>query len=127
MSKKFIVRNYCKAKEKRQYNRYCVNFYMRIVDKTQNIVLGDVTDINIEGMKVISKTSIPTQTTYSVRMEVMIGERYQDQLDFETISIWSYKDIDPGLYETGFLNTLSIENVDKIQRLIDLIEEVEEP
>ena len=54
-------------------------------------------------------------------MNIALGEDYKDQVDFVTTSVWAREDLTPGLYESGWSNTLSPEAFQSMQRLLDKI------
>jgi hypothetical protein len=111
--------------ERREYERMSVNFYLRVVDLDSARLLGDVVDISMGGMKLISAAPIPAEKKFRVQMDIALGNDYQEEVFFEAHSVWSRKDLNPGLFETGFRNALSPHAAASIQRLIDMIKSME--
>jgi hypothetical protein len=105
--------------ERREYERHSVNFYLRVIDLDSNTLLGNVVDISLSGMRLVSEVPLPVENTYNVRMDMVLGEDYKEHVDFVTTSIWAREDITPGMYESGWRNTLSPEAFQSIQQLID--------
>ena len=107
--------------ERREYERYSVNFYLRVIDLDSDTQLGDVVDISLSGMRLVSNVPHPVKKTCHVRMDIALGDDYKEQVDFITTSVWAREDLTPGMYESGWSNTLSPEAFQSIQRLIDRI------
>jgi c-di-GMP-binding flagellar brake protein YcgR len=107
--------------ERRAYERYSVNFYLRVIDVDSDTLLGNVVDISLNGMRLVSETLLPVDKTHRVRMEIALGEDDTEHVDFVATSIWSREDLTPGLYESGWKNTLSPAASRSLQRLIDRI------
>lgn len=111
--------------ERREYERYSVDFSLCVVDLDSNTILGNLADISATGMKLVTDTPIPVEKTFRVRLDIALGDDHQESVRFETRSVWSRKDHNPGQYETGFSNTLSPRASESIQRLIDLLMSIE--
>ena len=107
--------------ERRAYERYSVHFYLRVIALDSETLLGNVVDISLAGMRLVSDTPLPVGTTCRVRMDIALGKDYEEQLVFVTTSMWVHADVTPGLYESGWRNTLSPEACRSMQRLLDQI------
>ncbi len=107
--------------ERRAYERSSINFYMRVIDLDSDTLLGNVVDLSLSGMRLVSDVPLPVEKTCHVRMDIALGEDYKKQVDFVTTSIWSRADLTPEQYESGWSNSLSPEAFQSIQRLLDRI------
>ena len=72
-------------------------------------------------MRLVSDAPLPVGTTCRVRMDIALGKDYEEQLVFVTTSMWEHADVTPGLYESGWRNTLSAATCRSMQRLLDRI------
>lgn len=115
------IANDWSIEERRAYERYSINFYVRVIDLDSDTLLGNVVDLSLSGMRLVSEVPLPVEKTCHVRMHIALGEDYKDQVDFVTTSVWARADLTPGLYESGWSNTLSPEAFRSIHRLLDKI------
>jgi len=56
--------------ERREYERYSVNFYLRVIDLDSDTLLGDVVDISLAGMRLVSEVPHPVDKTCHAKMEI---------------------------------------------------------
>src|SRR5262245_58951971 len=95
----FAVDNDWSFEERREYERTSVNFFLRVVDLDNDSLLGDVSDISMGGMRLVSAAPIPIKQKFRVRMDIALGDDYQEEVFFEAHSVWGREDPNPGLYE----------------------------
>ena len=117
----FAITNDWSDEERRTYDRYSVNFYLRVIDLDSDTLLGSIVDISLSGMRLVSEVPLPVGKTCHVRLDIALGEDDKEQVVFDTTSIWTREDLIPGQYESGWSNTLSPEAFKSVQRLIDKI------
>jgi len=105
--------------EKRTLKRRHLIYYLRIMDKNTNELIGHLVDITSEGLMVISETQLETNKEFNFRMMLPKEIIGKETLEFNATSLWSRKDINPDFYDTGFsLNDLSEEDRLIVDQLI---------
>jgi c-di-GMP-binding flagellar brake protein YcgR len=106
-------------KERRNQERYSLEYFLRIVDRDTESLLGHIIDISLGGMRLISEAPIPTQKDFRLWMEISLESGLQGKIALEARSVWGRKDINPELYDTGFsFIALSAETRSTIENLI---------
>lgn len=88
--------------ENRVLKRRHLIFYLEVYDDQTGELLGHVVDVTTQGMKLVSKNPIPSAKEYRLRMALPEGYFDQPALSFEAKSLWSYNDINPDFFDTGF-------------------------
>lgn len=128
LSDKAISRLFTKPEnEKRKLQRRNFLLDMEVVDVNgigedgnKGIVLGDLADITIEGLMLISETPVDNNATYQLRVnlpEDVVGT--ENVIDFEAKSFTCRKTIHENIYTTGFKMTkLDEENKKRIRAVI---------
>jgi c-di-GMP-binding flagellar brake protein YcgR len=106
-------------KNRRNQERYSLEYFLRIVDQDTESMLGHIIDISTGGMRLISEAPIPTQRDFRLWMEISLESGAQGKFALEARSVWSREDINPQLYDTGFsFIALSAEARSSIANLI---------
>ena len=91
------------ATERRRFLRRNVSYYLPVMDKNTQQVIGHVVDISPIGLMMDSKISIPTNVRYDLSMDLMEEIAGQASVEFVGISKWCRPDpIQPFLYNVGF-------------------------
>ena len=121
----FAIDNDWSPKDRREYERHSVAFYLRVINMENGCELGHLVDISVSGMKLVSNILVPVNTTFHVRLDIALGSDYQDEVQFETQCVWSQADDNPGQYESGFRNTLPPEAMVGVQKLINVLVSME--
>jgi c-di-GMP-binding flagellar brake protein YcgR len=105
--------------ERRQYERHSVEFFLRVQDRNQGVVLGDVVDISLGGMKLLSAAPIPIDQHFDLSMSISLESGRRETISFEARSVWCQKDEGTHLYNLGFqfLN-LSAEALRGVQAIL---------
>ena len=103
--------------ERRRIKRKELIFYLKVFDKERDQLIGHLSDISIEGFKLISEKPIQVGEIYHFKTRLsqkMIGG---EQLLFEARSIWCRKnDHLSDFYDVGFrFEDLQSENHQKIE------------
>jgi len=105
--------------ERRQYERYAVSSYLRVVDADSGIVLGDVVDISLGGFKLIGAERETSGRRMKLRLEYGLENGRQAGLAFEATCVWHGADDATGSNAAGFaFRELSRAASDEIARLI---------
>jgi hypothetical protein len=113
--------------EKRKLKRHNFVFDIEVNDRSRPVdpatndhVIGDLADITVEGVMVVSEAPIAEDTPFQLRInlpEPVQGRRY---IDFDARSIRCNKTIHESIYTTGFrITQLDDANRPIIATLID--------
>lgn len=89
------------VKERREYERYSVENYLRVIDVETGKHLGDVVDISLGGIRLLSHAALQKGQSFRMRFEIAMGEEYRAEVLFVGNVVWSRNDIDPGFYTSG--------------------------
>lgn len=104
--------------EKRTLKRRHLIYYLRIMDKVTNELMGHLVDITAEGLMVISETPFEANKEFHFRMMLPKEIIGKEDLEFSAVSLWTRKDVNPDFYDTGFklldLNEADMLRVDQL-------------
>lgn len=102
----------------RKVDRRHLIYYLRVFDRKDNQLLGNLVDISTRGIMIVSDKPIKANQRYSLRMvlpETLEGSR---EVEFEAESRWCQNDANQDFYDTGFElidpNNSFLEAVDKL-------------
>ena len=90
------------GQENRVLKRRHLIFYLEVYDDQTGGLLGHVVDITTHGLKLVSKNPIPSAKEYRLRMALPEGYFAEKEIRFSAKSLWSYNDINPDFFDTGF-------------------------
>ena len=88
--------------ERRKQERYTLKDHLRVIDRATNTLLGHVVDISAGGMKLLSDMPIANRREYRLLLEISFDGGRPAKLAMTARSTWTDKDVNPGLYNTGF-------------------------
>ncbi|RKX27011.1 MAG: hypothetical protein DRP45_02135 [Candidatus Zixiibacteriota bacterium] len=93
--------------------------YLRVFDRNSNRMVGRVIDITTEGVRLVSETPLPENTTVQLRMPMPEAVQPGLQVSFDADVKWSGLDINPEYIDTGLMMT-DITDADRlaIHRLV---------
>ena len=127
----WIIENDLDYQERRQYERYSTDFYLCVYEKDKTSPLGQVVDISLGGLQLVSSEPIPTNTLFKLWMDVSMESGSRKQIVFTAKSVWGIgftaksvlgreDDDNDDSYNTGFqfLN-LTPEVLQSMQSIID--------
>jgi c-di-GMP-binding flagellar brake protein YcgR len=117
----WIIENDLDDQERRQYERYSTDFYLCVYEKDKTSPLGQVVDISLGGLQLVSSEPIPTNKHFDLWMDVSMESGRREQVVFTAKSVWGREDDDnDDSYNTGFqfLN-LTPEALRSMQSIID--------
>jgi len=107
--------------EKRKAKRSNISYYLRITDATSNQLIGHLSDITKNGLKIDSRKELPVPKEYRLRIYTNSEISNKDYIEFIASTRWCKPDsMDPGLFDIGF-EIIKIDSHDSetIQRMID--------
>lgn len=104
----------------RKLKRRHLLYYLPIVDEDTGAKLGNVVDITVEGLMLVSDKNIEAGQEFNLRMDLPQPARGKTSISFAAESLWSKPDPNPSFHDTGFRFT-DIDPADAmtIQYLID--------
>jgi len=109
------------ADDRRKLQRKYLMFYTRVFNRRTGALLGNLADLTVEGLMLISEEPLPVNTLYDLRMDLPDGFGFPKRhLDMRGRSVWCAPDIDPHFQNTGFkLENVASEDVSIIERLVE--------
>ncbi|NJM13282.1 MAG: PilZ domain-containing protein [Synechococcaceae cyanobacterium SM1_2_3] len=114
----WIIDSDWSEQERRQYERYSTEFYLCVYEQNRTSPLGQVIDISLGGLQLVSSEPIELKQHFNLVMDVSLESGLHEQTQFEAETVWSSEDDNDDLYNTGFqfLN-LSSEALQALQRI----------
>jgi hypothetical protein len=89
--------------ERRKLIRRMISYYFAIVDNSTQKVIGHLVDISPAGLLMDSKIPIPTNQTFTLRLDFMEDINGKASLEITARSKWCRQDeIQPFVYNAGF-------------------------
>ncbi|MEJ2619488.1 MAG: PilZ domain-containing protein [Candidatus Thiodiazotropha sp.] len=115
-----IHENSLKPEDRRAVKRRHLIYYLRVWRTEDNMPLGQVVDINSQGLMLIGEKPIPTGEELNLKIHLPDGEDEVKFMAFKAICRWSSKDINTEFYDSGceFVEQ-SDEKIELLQRLIE--------
>jgi hypothetical protein len=107
--------------DRRRNKRHNISYYLQIIDASLGKVIGHLSDISPEGLRMDSQQPIPIQKTYRIRIQTAADISDRENIEFIAISKWCRQNpIDPVLYDVG-MEIISINTHDRqvIQRMME--------
>ena len=89
------------GKNKRKEPRKRLIYYLKVFDDESNELIGNLVDITLNGMMLISASPLPLNKAY--KLKIILPHKIQDKEDFKigAESLWSKNDINPVLFDSG--------------------------
>jgi len=88
--------------DQRKSRRWHPIYYLRVLDKKTNKLVGRVVDISNDGICLITRKPLKTNKKFQFKMRLPRGTRGAREFVFDASSIWCDKDINPDYFSTGF-------------------------
>jgi len=105
--------------DKRREKRRQLIYYLRVVDRSTNQLVGQLVDITTEGIKLVSENSVEPETLYKLKMALPEEMENKKEISFDAVCQWCKRDINPNFYSIGFVfNKISNHDVNIIKNLI---------
>jgi hypothetical protein len=107
--------------ERRHLERKDFSYYMRLVDNDTHDLVGHLVDISSGGFKLDSRTPIPVNKDFRLRMDLTSEVANKPAMVFVARSRWCEVDpLDPFIYNVGFqLINISPGDLDIFKRMMD--------
>ncbi len=106
--------------ERRRVKRKYLLFYTRVFDAGTRGLLGNLVDITPQGAMLLSETTLPTDQTFRLRLELAGEVGDLPHIEFEAKSLWCRQDVDPRFYNIGFqLLNVPPENIAVIEKIVE--------
>ncbi len=104
----------------RRLQRRHLIYYLRIVDRDTDQLIGFLVDITTEGLMIMSESPLEVGRVFRCKMLVQSELSDREHLCFEAKSIWCRKGTASNFYDTGLqLLTMAPEDFSSIQQIID--------
>lgn len=95
-------------------------YYPTVYDRSTELLLGQLVDINTHGIKLLSMKPIEVGKHFELRIELSPTVDGNKQIIVEGETVWSDNDINPDFYATGIKFTkLDMYNRDVIGKFIE--------
>ena len=107
------------SSEHRMDRRRHLYYYAKVLNRDTGDMIGRVADISMTGLMLIRANPIDSGKTYALR--VLLPEAVDEgaSIDFEAVSRWCKKDVNPDFYVIGFeITHVDSKNEKMIIRLI---------
>lgn len=115
-----MIENDWSENERREYERYSVMFYLEVHDRESESPLGQILDISMGGLRLLSEKPIPVNARFHLVLDISLESGKKGKLPVEATSVWNQEDDNPGFYITGFqFSNLSPQATQFIQAIID--------
>jgi nicotinic acid phosphoribosyltransferase len=89
--------------ERRRIQRRSISYYMRVIDATENQMIGHLADITLTGLRMDSQNPIKVSKEYRLRIYTTSDVADKDFIEFGARTRWCNVDpVDPGVYDIGF-------------------------
>jgi c-di-GMP-binding flagellar brake protein YcgR len=105
--------------ERRKHPRTKVSSVIRVLERDQEVQLGQLVDLSLDGMMLLANDAVQANRVFRMRLEFPDGFD-MDPIQFGAESMWVEDSHDVNSHWAGFqIIDISPENADKIRRLID--------
>jgi len=87
---------------RRKDKRLQVSFFLRILDKDTDEVMGHVVDISVSGMRVLTDRSVSQDKDYTLAIDLTKDINFEQEVIFTAKCVWIEQDLSSGAYNCGF-------------------------
>jgi hypothetical protein len=89
--------------ERRRMKRRNISYYLPVMDRNTEEVIGHIVDLSMVGFMMDSKIPISSNAKFDLHLDFMEDIGGRASLDFTALSKWCHQDpIQPYLYNAGF-------------------------
>lgn len=103
----------------RMDRRRHLHYYAKVNNRDTGEMIGRVADISLSGVMLVRADGIESGKTYALR--VLLPEVFEEKghIDFEAVSRWCKKDVNPDFHVIGFeITHIDSKNEKMIMQLI---------
>ena len=97
------IRDDWPVEDRRAHERYDTLSYLRAVDTTNGLMIGEIEDISFGGFKLQLAAPLRRGATYSVRIEMRIEGNDRAPIELTARNIWMHKVDLEGVTHAGFV------------------------
>ena len=113
--------------ERRKIPRNHLVHYLRLFDRNTNEVLGNMVDISVSGIRLISEGPVLLDKLLEIRMDFPEEIQGKHWLTFDAVCVWCRIDQSPNLYLSGCeFKRISEEDLAILNYLIHLYQDEDE-
>lgn len=87
---------------RRKLERKYLLFYLRVLEGSENEVLGHLVNFSSGGLMLLSDTAVAVHKKYQLRLRLPAFTCERSELVFDAFSRWCRKDVNPEFYLTGY-------------------------
>jgi len=88
--------------DRRRLERKYLLFYLRVLEGTENDVLGHLVNFSSGGLMLLSDAAVAVHKKYQLRLRLPAFTCERSELVFDAFSRWCHKDVNPEFYLTGY-------------------------
>ena len=105
--------------EKRKLKRRQLIYYLRVLDRDSEMLIGRLVDITTEGVMLLSESPLKLDKLFKFKMILPPHFKAQKIITFDAKCLWSKIDVNPDLYTSGFqFDRISPQDIYLIEELI---------
>ena len=106
--------------EKRIYTRQQLIYYMKIIDRDTEELLGFLVDITPEGIMIMSESPVEVDKTFNLNIQMDKESSSREFLPLTAKSKWCKKEVYADFYDAGFeLLSVQPEDIKEIENIIE--------
>ena len=88
--------------EKRKQKRWHLIYYLKVYNNETGEMIGHMADLSSKGLMIVTEGDVELDQEFQLRMELPDAFHQKKEIKFDTISLWSKKDINPNFNAIGF-------------------------
>jgi hypothetical protein len=88
--------------EKRSLKRRHLIFYLRVIDRENECLLGFLVDITTEGVMIMSEHPLPAGKKFALKIRLHSDTVEEKFLEFAAVSKWCRASVNSEFFDTGF-------------------------
>lgn len=88
--------------DRRKLERKSLLFYLRVLEGSENEVLGHLVNFSSAGLMLLSDAEVIVHKKYQLRLRLPAFTCERSELVFDAFSRWCHKDVNPEFYLTGY-------------------------
>jgi hypothetical protein len=90
------------GKERRKLERKQLLFYLRVLEGSENDVLGHLVNFSSGGLMLLSDVAVAVHKKYKLRLRLPAFTCERSEVVFDAFSRWCHQDVNPEFYLTGY-------------------------